>query len=168
MVGSFPQTSEYGNYPNDAFYSELRDCNPLENKHTNSVNLLQSGLTAEEAVIKLKLTKPPPNVIENYQYPQQIWKQEQMNSIKEFCSCITAKTLCQLRRQRKKMIDFNHDKDIGILKFGCRLPNMANSCAHKSTDANLSPFTEADKDMLEKIRKDVVGDLFLVFTQSGC
>ena len=67
----------------------------------------------------------------------------------------------------QKMIDFNHDKDIGILKLGGRLPNLANSCAQKSTDANFPPFTEADKDMLEKNRENVVGDLFLVFTSKA-
>ena len=48
------------------------------------VNLWNSGLTTKEAVVKLKLSKPPPTGIENYQYLQQIWKQEQMSSFKDF------------------------------------------------------------------------------------
>ena len=47
------------------------------------VHLLKSGLTTEEAAIKLKLSKPPPNGIENYHYLQQIWKQEQVSSFKD-------------------------------------------------------------------------------------
>ena len=58
--------------PYDAFYSKLRSCNPLETEYTNNVNLLKSGLTTEQAAIKLKLSKPPPTGIENYQYLQQI------------------------------------------------------------------------------------------------
>ena len=57
----------------------------------------------------------------------------------------------------QKMIAFYHDKDIDILKLGCTLPNLANICLHKSTDAKFYPFTEGDKDLLEKIREDVVG-----------
>ena len=38
--------------PYDAFYSKLRSCNPLEAKDTDYVNLLKSGLTTEQAVIK--------------------------------------------------------------------------------------------------------------------
>ena len=70
--------------PYDAFYSKLRSCNPLETEYTDYVNLLKSGLTTEQAVIKLKLSKPPPTEIEHYHYLQQIWKQQQMSSFKEF------------------------------------------------------------------------------------
>ena len=69
---------------NDAFYSRLRSCNPLEAKYTDYVNLLRSGLTTAQAVVKINLLKPPPSGIENYQYLQQQWKQEQMNSFKDF------------------------------------------------------------------------------------
>ena len=65
--------------PYDAFYSKLRSCNPLEAKYTDYVNLLKSGLTTEQAVVKLKLSEPPTTGIENYQYLQQIWKPEQMS-----------------------------------------------------------------------------------------
>ena len=49
----------------DAFYSKLRSCNPLEAEYTDFINLLRSGLTTEQAVVKLKLAKPPPTGIEN-------------------------------------------------------------------------------------------------------
>ena len=62
--------------PNDAFYSKFRCCNPLEAEYTDYVDLLKSGFTTEQAVVKLKLSKPTPTGIENYQYFQQIWKQE--------------------------------------------------------------------------------------------
>ena len=65
------------------------------------------------------------------------------------------------------MIAFYHDKDIDMLKFGCTLPNLANICLHKSTDAKFSPFTEGDKDVLEKIREDVVGVPSIDFTRKA-
>ena len=58
------QNTEFPQY--DAFYSKLRSCNPLEADYTDYVNLLKSGLTTEQAVVKLKLSKPPPTGIENY------------------------------------------------------------------------------------------------------
>ena len=70
--------------PYDAFHKKLRSLNPLEAKYTDYVNPLKSGLTTEQAVVKLKPSKPPPTGIENYQYLQQIWKQEQMSSFKNF------------------------------------------------------------------------------------
>ena len=50
-----------------------------------------------------------------------------------------------------------------MLKLGCTLPNLANICLHKSTDAKFYPFTERDKDLLRKNREDVVGGPSIVF-----
>ena len=66
----------------------------------------------------------------------------------------------------QKMIAFYHDKDIDMLKLGCTLANRANICLHKSTDAKFYPFTEGDKDLLEKIREDVGGPSIL-FTRKA-
>ena len=41
---------------------------------------------------------------------------------------------------------FYHDKDINMLK----LPNLANFRLHKSTDAKVYLFPEADEGLLEK------------------
>ena len=48
--------------PYDASYSKLRSRNPLEAEYTDYVNLLKSGLTTQQAVVKLKLSKPPPTI----------------------------------------------------------------------------------------------------------
>ena len=67
------QNPEFPRY--DAFDSSFPSCNPPETEYTDYVNLLKSGLTTEQAVIKLKLSKPPPTGIENNQYLQQMWEQ---------------------------------------------------------------------------------------------
>ena len=54
-----------------------------------------------------------------------------------------------------------------MLKLGCILPNLANICLHKTTDAKLYPFMERGKDYLEKIREDVVGGPSIVFTRKA-
>ena len=64
------------------------------------------------------------------------------------------------------MIAFYHDKDIDMLKLGT-LPNLANSCLHKSTDAKIYPFAEGDKDLLEKTRENVVDGPSVVFTRKA-
>ena len=70
--------------PYDAFYRKLRSCNPLEAEYTDYINLLKSGLTTKQAVVKITLSNPPPAGFENYQYLQQIWSQEQMSSFEDF------------------------------------------------------------------------------------
>ena len=65
------------------------------------------------------------------------------------------------------MIVFHHDKDIDMLKLGCTLPSQAKICLHKSTDAKFYPFTEEDKNFLEKDREGVIGGLSIVFTRKA-
>ena len=54
-----------------------------------------------------------------------------------------------------------------MLKLGCTLPNLANICLYKSTSAKFHPFTETDKDLLQKIREDMVGGPSIVFTRKA-
>ena len=74
--------------------------------------------------------------------------------------------LIQRQNQQERVREaFYHDKDIDMLKLGCTLPNLANVCSNNTTDAKFYPFTEGDKDLLEKIREDVVGGPSIVFTR---
>ena len=54
--------------PNDAFFSKLLKVNPLEKDYSDYQKLLSSGLKTEEALSKMKLSKPPISGEENYQY----------------------------------------------------------------------------------------------------
>ena len=139
--------------PYDVFYSKLRSCNPLETEHTDYVNLLKSGLTEDQAAIKLELSKPPPTGIENSYYLQQIWKQEQMSSFKDLLRWYENKDVVPNLEAMQKIIGFYHDKDIDMLKLGCTLPNLANNCLHKSTDAKFYPITEGYKDLWKNFDK---------------
>ena len=65
------------------------------------------------------------------------------------------------------MLAFYHKRGIDRLKLRCTLPNMANICLHKSTSSKLYPFTETDKDCLQKIREDMVGGPSIVFTRKA-
>ena len=65
----------------------------------------------------------------------------------------------------QKMIAFYHDKDVDMVELGCTLPNLVNICLHKYTDAKFYPFTEGDKDLMEKIREDDFCGQSIVFTR---
>ena len=54
-----------------------------------------------------------------------------------------------------------------MLKVRATLPNLAIICLHKSTSAKFYPFTETDKDLLQKIPEDMVGDPSIVFTRKA-
>ena len=153
--------------PFDAFYSKLRSYNPLEAKNTDYVNLLKSGSTTEQAVGKLKVSNPPPTGIENYQFLQRIWKQEQMSSFKYILHWYNNKDVVPTLSAMQKMIAIYNDKDVDMLKLGCTLPNLASICLHKSPDAELYPLTEEDTDLLEKFREDVVDGPSIIFARKA-
>ena len=94
----------------DAFYSKLRSCSPLEAEYTDYVVLSKSRLTTEQAVVKLKLSKPPPTGIQNYESLQQIWKQEQMSSIKDFLRWYNNEDVVLTLEAMQKMMLFTMTK----------------------------------------------------------
>ena len=150
------QNTEHPSY--DAFYSKLCSCHPLESEYTDYVNLLKSGLTTEQTVIKLKLLKSPCTGIENYLYLQQIWKKEHMSSFREVLRWYNNEDVVPTLEALQKWIVFYRDKNIDMLKLGCTLPNLANICPHKCTDAKFHPFTEGYKDLLKNFEETSLAD----------
>ena len=67
----------------------------------------------------------------------------------------------------QKITEVCHQKEIDVLKLGCTSPNLAKICLHKSTYSKFYPFTESDKDLLEKIHEDMVGGPSFVFTRKA-
>ena len=90
-----------------------------------------------------------------------------MSSFKDFLLWYNNIDVVPTLAAMQKMIAFYHDKNIDLLKLGCTLPKMANVCLHKSTDAKIYPFTERDKDPLEKIREENFSVPSIVFTRKA-
>ena len=153
--------------PYVSFSSKLRNVNSLEKDYSDYQNLLSSGWKTEEALSKMKLSKPPPSGEENYQYLLDIWNHENMCTFKDFLHWYNNKDVVPTVEAMQKMLAFYHKKGIDMLKLGCTLPNLPNICLYKSTSAKFYPFTETDKDLLQKIREDMVGRPFIVFTRKA-
>ena len=137
--------------PYDAFFSKLRNVNPLENDYSDYQKLLSCGLKTEEALSKMKLSKPPPSGEENYQYLLDIWNHENMCTYKHFLRWCNNKDVVPTLEAMQKMVAFYHKKGIDMLKLGCTLPNLVNICFHKSTIGKFYPFIETNEDLLQKI-----------------
>ena len=64
----FPQKMNNSEFPPyDAFFSNLRNVKPLEQDHSDYQKILSCRLNTEEALSKMKLSKPPPSGEENHQ-----------------------------------------------------------------------------------------------------
>ena len=153
--------------PYDSFFSKLRNLNPLEKYYNDFENLTNNGLSSEQTVCKLQLNKVLPTGNENYAFLGSIWVRERMESFKDFLLWYNNKDVVPSLEAMQKMIEFYHQKEIDMLKLGCTLPSLAKICLHKSTDSKFYPFTESDKDLLEKICEDMVVGPSIVFTRKA-
>ena len=151
--------------PYDYFFSILRYSNPLEKNYNDFQNLVNSGFTTEQLVIKLRMDRIPPTGAENYFFLQSVWEDNKMQLFSDFLKWYNNKNVLPTLEAMQKMIEFYHNKGIDIMKLGCTLPNLSNICLHKWTDSIFYPFTESDKDLLEKIREDLVGGPSIVLTR---
>ena len=73
-----------------------------------------------------------PTAAEKFSYLQSVWVSEGMKSFEDFLMWYNNKDDVPTLEAMQKMIEFYHQKEIGILKLGCTLPSLANSCLHKS------------------------------------
>ena len=68
----------------DASYAKPCSYNPLEAENYDYGNLIKSWKTTEKSVIKFELWKTPLTWSESYHFWKEIWKQEQMSTIKGY------------------------------------------------------------------------------------
>ena len=153
--------------PYDSFFSILRNNNHLEKEYNVFQNLVNSGLKTEQAVAKLRMDRIPPTDAENCSYLQNVWENNNMQNFSDFLKWYNNKDDVPTLKAMQKVIEVYNNKGINMIKLGCILPNLAKLCLHKSTDSKFHPFTESDKDLLQKIREDMVGGPSINFTRKA-
>ena len=90
-----------------------------------------------------------------------------MCTFKDFLRLYNNKEVVPTLAAMQEMLAFYHKKGIDMLKLGCTLPKLANTCLHKSTSVKFYPSTETDKHLLQKIREDVVNGPSIVFSRKA-
>ena len=158
----FPEMPLY-----EAFFSKLRNNNPLDKDFIDYEKLRKSGFDEQEALQKLQIKTVPPSGLDNYNYLQETCKKNGMTVFKDFLKWYNNKKVVPTLEAMQKMIQFYHNKGIDMLKLGCTLPNLANICLHKSRNYKFYPFCKSDKDSCEKFREDMTGGPSIVFTRKA-
>ena len=153
--------------PDDCFFRNLHNNNPLEKDYNDFQNLVRSGSTTYQAVAKLRMDRIPPTGAENYSYLQTVWENNNMLNFSDFLKWYNNKDVVPTLEAMQKTIEFYHNKETDMLELGCTLPNLAIISLHKSADSKFHSFTESDRDLLEKIREDMVGGPSIVFTRKA-
>ena len=108
--------------PYDSFFSVLRNSNPLEKDYNDFQHLVNSGLTTEQAVTKLRMDRIPPTGVVIYSYLQSVWENNNMQYFSDFLKWYNNKDVVPTLEAMQKIIEFYQNKGIDILKRGCTLP----------------------------------------------
>ena len=90
--------------PYDEFFSRLRNCNPLDKGYSDYQSFVNSGCSSEEVQKKLRFSSIPPTGQENYAYLQEVWKNHDMQSFKDFLRWYNNKDVVPTLEAMKKMI----------------------------------------------------------------
>ena len=70
--------------PFEFFYSKLRNCYSLENEYLDYDKPVQTGLSQESAMQKLRITCRLLTVEQNYAFLVELWEREKMTLFKDF------------------------------------------------------------------------------------
>ena len=164
MVRLFRKKEQQRASSYESFFSILRNSNALEKDYIDFQNLVNSGLTTEQAVAEIRMDRTLPTGAEKYSYLQSVGENENMHYFPDFLKWYNNKDVVLTLEAMQKFIGIYHNKGIDMLKLECTLPNLANICLHKTTDSKFYPSTQSDKDLLEKLREDMVDGPSIVYT----
>ena len=92
--------------PYESFFNVLRNSNPLEKDYKDFQNLVDSGLTTEQAVTKLRMDRKPPTGAENYFFLQSVWENNNMQYFSDFLKLYNNKDAVPTLEAMQKMIEF--------------------------------------------------------------
>ena len=140
----------------EAFFSKLRNNNPLDKDFIDNGKLRKSGLDEQQALQKFQIKTMPPSGLDNYTYLRETWKKNGMIVFKDFLQWYKKKDVVPTLEAMQKLIHaislFYHHKGIDMMMLGCTFPKLANKSLHKFTNYKFYPFCEGDKDLVKKKR----------------
>ena len=137
--------------PYDPYFKNLHNSNPLEKNYNDFENLVQSDLSREQAMAKLKMNNVPPTWAENHAFLQIIWDNEHKQSFADFLMWYNKKVVARTFETMLTMIEFYDNTGIEMLKLACALSIAATICLHKSTFAFSLKQTKFCRRKYEKI-----------------
>ena len=89
-----------------SFFSILRNGNPLQKDYNDFQNLVNSGLSTEQAVAKLRLYRISPSGAESCSYLQSVWENNNMQYFSDFLNWYNNKDVVPTLEAMQKMVEF--------------------------------------------------------------
>ena len=139
--------------PYEAFFSKLRNNNPLDKDFQDYQKLRSSGLDKQKVLKKLQIRSVPATGWENYKYLQEIWQKHGKTTFEDFLQWYNNKDVVPTLEAMQKIVQFYHQKKIDMLKLGCTFPNLANICLHKTLMKNSTHFAKMVRICARKLER---------------
>ena len=139
--------------PYEAFFSKLRNNNPLDKDFQDYPKLRSSGLDKQKVLKKLQIRSVPATGWENYKYLQEIWQKHRKTTFKDFLQWYNNKDVVPTLEAMQKIVQFYHQKKNDMFKLECTFPNLANICLHKTLMKNSTHFVKMVRICARKLER---------------
>ncbi len=146
------------------FYSELKECNVLEEEYSQFTKLKEQMKSEEKAMKAMKLTVPPKTGPEKYAELQQIWKDKNMKTFKDYLEYYNAADVRGFIIAVEKMLEFYFDLEIDLLKTCQSSPGAARTLMFKDLNQTyFSLFSKKNADLYHILKSNCTGGPSIVY-----
>ena len=150
------QLNETTLLPHETFYSTIKNCNVLEEEHTAFQKLLDQGKSEQEALQVLRLPVKPNTGLENYQWLQQLWTENQWSTFADFLKWYNDLDVTPMIKTIENLNQFYKNIRIDFIRKAISIPGVAmRVCFNSITDpaAEFHLFNSKNKDQLWSKKK---------------
>ena len=82
-----------------------------------------------------------------------MWEHDERLSFKDFLRYFNNEDVVPTVEAMKKRVESYQNTGIGMVNFGCTLPNLDNICPYSSISEKIDPFTENNRIFFQKFEK---------------
>lgn len=151
--------------PYEAFYSDLKQGNILEEEYKEFSNYLNDGFSEAEALKMLDLKSVPLTGRAIYDELKVIWDREGMSTLRDYLIYYNNLDSFPFIGCIDKMFKYYNELGIDLFKTCVSVPGVTRELLYKSIEekTHLSLFGEGDKDIHQIFQRNIVGGSSLVF-----
>ena len=182
--------------PYEAFYSELKQCNVLEQemicwrkkynvslktqdlenhlyqKRSQDTTLPYLDRSLKQICLLCSrsccvcLEKQPLSGFQNYMDLKRLWKECNMQTVRDFLVYYNLKDIDPFTEAVSNLQKFYFENDIDLFKDTISVPGAARQMLFRSKDAHFALFDHKNEDLYRKIKQNICGGPSIVFTRS--
>ena len=152
--------------PYETFYSTIKNCNVLEEEYGAFQKLLDQGKSEQEALQALRLPVKPNTGLENYQWLQQLWTENQSSTSADFLKWYNDLDVTPMIKAIENMNQFYKNICIDFIHQAISIPGVTiRVCLNSITDhaVEFYLFNSKNKDIYQLFKENIVGGPSIIF-----